>query len=726
MPSHVFISYVREDGAAVDRMQRMLEAAGISVWRDTRELWPGDDWRIRIRQAIQTESFVFLACFSNNSLSRETTYQREELLLAIEQFRLRRPNQPWLIPVRFNDCLLPPFDLGAGRTLDSLQRVDLFEDRWDEGSARLISGIQKVLSSGRNDRTSGPFDTEPNHTLYHENIDLSEAADERSYREFQVCGPGERLLTEERWSEALQAFRRCAQHDPDNARAWKSMWITSTRCDDRPAGLEATTGWTSIIRDDPLAWAVHARELTIAARFDESAKAAEHYLRLPGEGKSLKMNTMVLKDYGVALTLTGRLERVAEFIDRWPDTDDAFAATVKAKAFQRLGRHDEAVATTSRAAVLDPSALEAWWTQAVSLHEIGQHEQELKSVEKCIALAPDSAKVRQMYAVSLYETQQWQATVEVIDQGWPGSDSDPYAFTVQAKALQALKRHTDAVAVAAKALVLAKDEELFGTAKPKGPPPVGAWEVQAWSLHELGHFNGAAVAAQQLVRHNGENPYYWFLLQRALQGAKRYDELLDAAERRLELDPSPAAWSQKVVSLLSLKRYEEAVEGAELLLSLSPDDARALDLMATACMGANDPRALHYAERWLRTAPESTDARWTIETLRSGLDEVKERVEHAEPSGHKWFRKGEELLQRGRHYDAIAVGELLLSLCPDNPPTIGLMARARAGAGDPDALGHAKRWLEVDPQSPEARQLVEELQRAEHEGQPTVRTQTSS
>src|SRR5579863_4637498 len=38
---HAFISYAREDSAEADWLQRRLEAAGIRVWRDTEELWPG-------------------------------------------------------------------------------------------------------------------------------------------------------------------------------------------------------------------------------------------------------------------------------------------------------------------------------------------------------------------------------------------------------------------------------------------------------------------------------------------------------------------------------------------------------------------------------------------------------------------------------------------------------------------------------------------------------------
>lgn len=93
---HAFISYVREDGEHVDRLQRILEGTGVKVWRDTTNLWPGQDWRAQIRQAISSETLVFLACFSGNSAQRSKTYQNEELLLAIDQIRLRRPDVPWL------------------------------------------------------------------------------------------------------------------------------------------------------------------------------------------------------------------------------------------------------------------------------------------------------------------------------------------------------------------------------------------------------------------------------------------------------------------------------------------------------------------------------------------------------------------------------------------------------------------------------------------------------
>jgi hypothetical protein len=156
---HVFISYVREDAGHVDRLQRVLQAAEIPVWRDTADLWPGEDWRAKIRAAITSNALVFLACFSSSSLARARSYQNEELVLAIEQLRQRPPEDPWLIPVRFDDCQIPDRDIGAGRTLSSIQRADLFGDHYDEATQRLIAAILRIL--GRRSGTMRLTITEP-------------------------------------------------------------------------------------------------------------------------------------------------------------------------------------------------------------------------------------------------------------------------------------------------------------------------------------------------------------------------------------------------------------------------------------------------------------------------------------------------------------------------------------------------------------------------------------
>lgn len=90
---------------------------------------------------------AFIACFSQSSVNRETSYQNEELTLAIEQLRQRKPDDPWLIPVRFDDCQIPDLDIGRGRTLASIQRADLFGNSYNENAKRLVEAIRRILGS---------------------------------------------------------------------------------------------------------------------------------------------------------------------------------------------------------------------------------------------------------------------------------------------------------------------------------------------------------------------------------------------------------------------------------------------------------------------------------------------------------------------------------------------------------------------------------------------------
>jgi hypothetical protein len=94
---HAFLSYVREDSAAVEQLERMLRAAGVSVWRAV-DLRLGADWRVQIREAITRDTLAFIVCFSTSSVNRKTTYQHEELTLAIEQLRIRNPSDNVALP----------------------------------------------------------------------------------------------------------------------------------------------------------------------------------------------------------------------------------------------------------------------------------------------------------------------------------------------------------------------------------------------------------------------------------------------------------------------------------------------------------------------------------------------------------------------------------------------------------------------------------------------------
>jgi hypothetical protein len=274
---HVFISYVREDSDLVDRLQSALERAGLTVWRDTGDLRPGVFWEVEIRKAVITRSLAFVACFSQNTELRRTTFQNEELIIAVEHMRLLAPGTTWLIPARFSDCAIPAFPLGAGRTLTSLQHIDLFDDRWDRGIISLVDvvahadprGVPITADIGPGSAHRG-VQLKTGQALYRGQYIMSD--DNRFVLALRydgnivLYGPGRRQI----WSSgtegkagtqlAMQADGNLVLYTPPGAAVWASntdgsgasqltmqadgnavLYDTSTEA---PCWATATSGWT--------------------------------------------------------------------------------------------------------------------------------------------------------------------------------------------------------------------------------------------------------------------------------------------------------------------------------------------------------------------------------------------------------------------------------------------------------------------------------------------------
>jgi TIR domain-containing protein len=135
----VFVSYVREDLAIVNRLVAALRNAGYEVWIDHTELLPGMRWKSAIRDAIAAGDY-FLACFSPRYWKSET-FMNEELTIAVERLRLMPRDRTWFIPVMLATCVLPDHPIGPGETIaDSLQFVDLSTD-WPGGLRRIIAAL---------------------------------------------------------------------------------------------------------------------------------------------------------------------------------------------------------------------------------------------------------------------------------------------------------------------------------------------------------------------------------------------------------------------------------------------------------------------------------------------------------------------------------------------------------------------------------------------------------
>ena len=130
----IFLAYVQEDGARVERLFEELEGAGFRPWMDRRKLLPGQNWPRSIEEAIETSDF-FIACFSRGSVDKKGGFQAE-IRYALDCARRVPLDAIFLVPVRLDECRIP-------RPIRrELQYLDLFPD-WDRGVRRLIGLLRR-------------------------------------------------------------------------------------------------------------------------------------------------------------------------------------------------------------------------------------------------------------------------------------------------------------------------------------------------------------------------------------------------------------------------------------------------------------------------------------------------------------------------------------------------------------------------------------------------------
>ena len=103
MPENaIFISYAREDLAAVQRLKAAMDAAGLTTWFDLDRLEGGDDYDRKIRANIARCSF-FVPVVSASTQHRHEAYFRREWSYAVDRMRNIAEGAVFILPVCIDD-----------------------------------------------------------------------------------------------------------------------------------------------------------------------------------------------------------------------------------------------------------------------------------------------------------------------------------------------------------------------------------------------------------------------------------------------------------------------------------------------------------------------------------------------------------------------------------------------------------------------------------------------
>jgi hypothetical protein len=142
MPDNaVFISYSREDLAAVQKMKAGFDAAGIKTWFDLDRLEGGDDYDRKIQRNIARCSF-FIPVVSANTERRLEGYFRREWSYAIDRARNIAEGALFVLPVCIDDT-----DSGNAQVPEKFKAVHFTRLPGGEVAPEFARRMQELLSN---------------------------------------------------------------------------------------------------------------------------------------------------------------------------------------------------------------------------------------------------------------------------------------------------------------------------------------------------------------------------------------------------------------------------------------------------------------------------------------------------------------------------------------------------------------------------------------------------
>lgn len=159
MASHIFISHTTRDDGEVKHLREMLEAHGLAVWVDSRDLTGGDALWPEVESAIRSARH-FMVVLTVESLSSSWVQQETRLALALAQERMdgfkvisvvlpgvERGLLDLLFPADHAHTLVPAGPTGLWEAMPALCAalgVELPND-WQRGERVAVDLVEELL-----------------------------------------------------------------------------------------------------------------------------------------------------------------------------------------------------------------------------------------------------------------------------------------------------------------------------------------------------------------------------------------------------------------------------------------------------------------------------------------------------------------------------------------------------------------------------------------------------
>ena len=303
------------------------------------------------------------------------------------------------------------------------------------------------------------------------------------------------------------------------------------------------------------------------------------------------------------------------------------------------GRHEDAVASITKALAVNPAHAAAHSNLGLALQKAHRLAEAVASFDRALALRPEHAVAYYNRGNALAKLRRPEEALESYDRALALAPDDANALINRGNVLRELKRLDEALASYDRALALAAEDAdaLYQRGR--------VLQEQDEPLAALASYDRALAARPTDVEAH-------YARANVLCGLARHDEALAGYDCALALAPRHIeALNNRGIALLGLARFADAVASYDRALAIKPDNAEVHANRGNALQALGQPtEAVASYDRALALKPDYADA---------------------------LAARGSALHDSRRNEEAVATYHRLLGLRPDYPFVKGLLLHAK-------------------------------------------------
>jgi len=486
-------------------------------------------------------------------------------------------------------------------------------------------------------------------------------------------------LSLSRHTEAIDAYQRVIELDPQDNLSWNSLGIAHTALEHYEAAIKAFEQVIGV--DSDYAWSYHNLGFVYEKR--EAYETAIPYYQQAVE----------------------RHENELAAAASWNNLGGAYHA---------LKRYDEAVEAYRQAVTLNSNNALSWDSLGDVYGVLERHKEAIQAYQRAIELDPDYAWPYHNLALVYAKQERYQEALPLYQNAierhinnqdralsWNNLGKVRHALGHQAEAVQAYQQAIDL-------------------------NPTYAWPYNNLGVVFAGQgdYEPAMTFYRQAIeRHtvDQDQAVSWDNLGNVLSNLGRYDEAIEAYRRAVTLDPTYVMpWNSLGNVYQGLERYPEAIEAYQQAIDLDPEYAlpwnglgdvyRAQGFGTAGVQTIQDGNAAQATEAYRRAIELDPDYPWPYHSLgiiyeqqgeyKSALTYYRQAIERHVADGHKavlWHNLGNIYRATGRHQEAVEAYRQAIALDSDFAPAwFGLGNLFSDTAQNEEAVEAYRRAIALD------------------------------